>query len=56
MKVVERVLGKRLRKTVIVDEMQFGYMTEGEIIDAVFILIRLQEEYHAKAKKCIFVL
>ena len=33
-----------------VDEMQFGVMPERSI-DAVFILRRMQEEYHAKGKK-----
>ena len=31
--------------------MQLGSMHEREAIDAVFIQIRLQEEYHAKSKK-----
>ena len=35
MKVVERVLEKRFHR--IVDEMQFGLMSERETIDAVFI-------------------
>ena len=34
-----------------VDEMQFGFMPETGTIDAVFILTRMQEEYHAKGKK-----
>ena len=33
-----------------VDEMQFGFMPEKGTIDAVFILRRMQEEYHAKRK------
>ena len=48
MKVVERVLGKRLRRIVSVDEMQFGFMPERGTIVAVIIIRRLQEEYHAK--------
>ena len=51
MKVVERVLEKRLCGIMPVDEMQFGFMPERGTIDAVFILRRLQEEYHAKGKK-----
>ena len=51
MKVVERVLEKRLCTIVTVDEMQFDFMPERGTIDAVFILRRLQEEYHAKGKK-----
>ena len=34
-----------------VGEVQFGSMTEIGKIDAVFILRRLQEEYHAKGKQ-----
>ena len=30
--------------------MQFGFMPERVTIDAVFILRRLQEEYHGKGK------
>ena len=51
MKVVEMVLEKRLRRIVTVDEMQFGFMPERGTIDALFILRRLKEEYHAKGKK-----
>ena len=51
MKVVKRVLEKRLHRIVSVDEMQFGYMPERGTIDAVFILRRMQEEYHVKGKK-----
>ena len=51
MKIVERVLEKRIRSMVRVDEMQFGFMPEKGTIDAVFILRRLQEEYRDKDKK-----
>ena len=50
MKVVERVLEKRLFRIVIVNEMQCSFMPDRSIIDDVFILRRLQEEYHAKGK------
>ena len=50
MKVVERVLEKRLCRIVSVDEMQFGFMPEKGTTDATIIL-RMQEEYHAKGKK-----
>ena len=50
MKVMERLLEKRLHIIVTVEEMQFGFMPERGIIDVVFILRRLQEEYHAKGK------
>ena len=48
MKVVESVLEKRLRRIVCGDEMQFGFMPERGTIAAVFILRRMQEEYHIK--------
>ena len=32
-------------------EMQFGFMPERGTIDAVFMLSRLQKEYHARGKK-----
>ena len=38
MKELERVLEKRLRRIVTVDEMQFGFVPERETIDEVFIL------------------
>ena len=45
MKIVEKVLERRLRHMVKVDEMQFGFMKGKGTVDAVFILRRLQEEY-----------
>ena len=33
-----------------VDELQSGFMSDRVIIDTVFILRRLPEEYHAKRK------
>ena len=51
MMVEEGVLEERLCRIVSVDEMQFGFMPERGSIDAVFILRRMQEEYHAKGYK-----
>ena len=51
MKIVQKVLERRLRSMVKVDEMQFGFMPGKGTIDAVFILRRLQEEYLDKEKK-----
>ena len=51
MKVVERVLEKRLRRIVSVDEMQYSFMLQRGTINAVFIMRRMQEEYHAKGRK-----
>ena len=50
------VLEKRVCRIVTVDEMQLGLMPERGRIDAVFILRRMQEEYHAKGKSCICAL
>ena len=50
MMVVRRELEKRLRRIVSVDEIQFGFMPERGTIDAVFILRRIQTEYHANEK------
>ena len=41
---------KKLCLIVPVDERQFGLMPERRTIDAVFIMSRMQEEYHAKGK------
>ena len=51
MKIVEKVLERRLRRMVKVDEMQFGFMPGKGTIDAVFILRRLQEEYEGVVSK-----
>ena len=51
LKIVERVLEKRIRKMVKIDEMQFGFMPGRGTIDAVFILRRVQEEFRDKNKK-----
>ena len=56
MKVAGRVLEKRLSRIVTVDEMQFVFMPERGTIDAVFILRRLQEEYHVTGRKFFCVL
>ena len=51
MKIVERVLEKRIRILVKVDDMQFGFMPGKGTIDALFIVRRMQEEYREKNKK-----
>ena len=51
MKIVERVLEKRIRALVQVDNMQFGFMPGKERTDALFIVRRMQEECRAKDKK-----
>ena len=52
MKIVEKVLERRLQHIMVkVDEMQFGFMPGKGVVEAVFILRRLQEEYLDKEKK-----
>ena len=41
MKVVKRLLEKRLRRLVKVDQMQFGFMPDRSTVDAIFILRRM---------------
>ena len=55
-KVVETVLQKRFRRIVTFDEMQFGFMPARGTIDAMIILRKLLEEYHAKGKRFMCVL
>ena len=51
MKFVERVLERRIRTLVNLNEMQFGFMTGKGTVDAIFIVRRMQEEYQKKDKK-----
>ena len=51
MKVVKRALGKGFCSIMTINEMQFSFMPERGAIDAMFILRRLQEEYHSEGKK-----
>ena len=49
MKVLERVIEGRVRKIVKIDmNMQFGFMAERSMTDAIFIVRQLQEKYQAK--------
>ena len=51
MKIIERVLEKRIRALVEVDNMQFGFMSGRGMTDALFIARRMQEEYREKDTK-----
>ena len=55
-KMVERVLEKRICRIVSVDEVLLGSMPERGTIFSVFILSRMQEEYHAKGKNLFMCL
>ena len=49
--IIEKVLKKRIRVLVEVDDMQFGFMPGRGTTDALFIVRRMQEEYREKDKK-----
>ena len=51
MKIIERVLERRIRALVDVDEAQFGFMPGKGTVDALFLVRRLQEEHRAKDKR-----
>ena len=51
MKVMEKLLEKRLRRLVKVDQMQFGFMPGRSTVDAIFILRRMQESYLERNRK-----
>ena len=51
MKIVERVLKKRIRALVEVDDVQFGFMPGRGTTDTLFIVRRMQEEYREKDKR-----
>ena len=50
-----KAVGRVLEKGFVDDEMQFGFMSERGTIYAVFIMRWMQEEYHAKGKKVVYV-
>ena len=56
MKIVERVLERRIRTLVNLNEMQFGFMPGKGTVDAIFIVKRMQEEYQKNDKKLYMVL
>ena len=51
MKIVERVLERRIRTLVNLNEMQFGFTPGKGTVDAILIVRRMQEEYQKKDKK-----
>ena len=54
MKVLERVLEKRIRCQVSIDNMQFGFMPGKGTTDAIFIMRQVQEKHPAKNKKKLY--
>ncbi len=51
MKVWEKILEKRLREMIEIDESQFGFQQGKSTIDAIFVMRQLQEKYGAKKRK-----
>ena len=54
MKVVERVLEKRIREQVKIDDMQFGFTSGKSTTDAIFIVRQIQEKFRAKKKNLYY--
>ena len=50
MKVLERVLERRIRDQVKIDDMQFGFTPGKSTTDAIFIVRQMQEKYRAKRR------
>ena len=50
MKVVERVIERRLRSKVVINDMQFGFRPGKGTTDAIFIVRQMQERYLEKKK------
>ena len=53
MKVLERLLEKRIRCQVSIDNMQFGFMPGKGTTDAIFIMRQVQEKHQAKKKAAV---
>ena len=51
MKVMERVIEKRVRSIVLIDEMQFGFRPGRGTTDAIFIVRQLQEKYLGRKRE-----
>ena len=54
MKVLERVLEKRIRCQVSIDNMQFDFMPGKGTTNAIFIMQQVQEKHQAKKKKLYY--
>ena len=54
MKVMERVLEKRVRSQVKIDDMQFGFTPGKGTTDAIFIMRQMKEKYQAKKKQLYY--
>ena len=54
MKVLERVLERRLRMKVNIDDMQFGFMSGEGTVDAIFIVRQLQGKFMEKRRDLFY--
>ena len=54
MKVFERVLEKKIRCQVSIDNMQFDFMLGKGTTEAIFIMRQVQEKHQAKKKKLYY--
>ena len=50
MKMLEKILESRLRKIVVISEVQYGFMQSRSTVDPIFILRQMQEKYMEKKK------
>ena len=51
MKIVKRVLERQIRTLISSNKTQFGFMPRKKIMNAIFIVSQMQEEYQKKDKK-----
>ena len=51
MKILEKIIERRLRKTVEIDPMQFGFMPGRGTLDAIFTFQQIQEKLQEKRKE-----
>ena len=56
MKVFEHVIERRLRSTVQIDAMQFGFRPRKGTTDAIFVVRQLQEKYMEKKKELLMAI
>ena len=54
MKVLERVLEKKIRCQVSIDNMQYGFMPVKGTTDSFFIIRQVQEKYQENKKKLYY--
>ena len=54
MNILERVLEKKIRCQVSIDNVQFGFMPGKGTTDAIFIMRQVQEKHQAKNKKLYY--